>query len=268
MKKRQIKTGIIGCGNIGEQLMLFLGKHPAYKVCTLTDVDNEKAIAFQKKFHRKRPAIVSMEESLAKNQLIIESAGRNAVMQILKCKNLDRYKRTILFMSSGGLIHSLNKISSLKNTEVVIPSGAIAGLDAIKAVSGEIDALQLTTTKSWKSLSSAIFVVRNSISLHNLRKPKTIFDGELKEAIKGFPENINVAASLFLASKFEKLKIKIIAHPTAVFNTHEIICKGKFGTIHTKTENRPSNNPKTSQLAILSAISMLKSKVENFHVGS
>lgn len=268
MIKTQIKTGIIGCGNIGEQLAVFLRKHPGFKVCTLTDSDHSRAKAVQKKFHSEPPAIVSLEEALTKNQLVIESAHRNAVMEILKCKSIDRNQKKILFMSSGGLIHALKKISDLKNVEFFIPSGAIAGLDAIKAVAGEIESLQLTTTKPSRSLSAANFIIKHSIDLNNLANPKVVFEGALDQAVKGFPENINVAASLFLATKFKKLKINIVADPAAELNTHEIICRGKFGVIHTKTENKPSGNPKTSRLAILSAIAMLKSMTGNFHVGN
>ena len=47
-------------------------------------------------------------------------------------------------------------------------------------------------------------------------------------------------------------------------NTHEISAKGKFGQITTKIENIPdSNNPRTSRLAILSAIETIRSICTN-----
>ena len=268
MKTRVIRTGIIGCGNIGGQVALFLRHNPYFKVTTLTDVSLSQATALRKKFRGARPEIVSLEEALKRNDLVIESACPAVVIEILRSKNLDKRKKKILFMSSGGLIHSLNRISKLKNAEVFIPSGALAGLDAIKAIAGEIESLQLVTTKPAHSLAAAPYVRKNRISLGSMKAARVIFEGGLSDAVKGFPVNINVAASLFLASRFKKLRIKIVADPEAKFNTHEITCSGKFGVITTKTQNLPSRNPKTSQLAISSALSVLQGMTEKIRIGN
>jgi aspartate dehydrogenase len=105
------------------------------------------------------------------------------------------------------------------------------------------------------------------MNLDALKNARVIFKGGLSEAVEGFPVNINVAAGLFLATKFEKLQIQIVADPETKFNTHEISCSGKFGVITTKTQNLPSRNPKTSQLAILSAQRMLINLASNIHIG-
>ncbi len=58
--------------------------------------------------------------------------------------------------------------------------------------------------------------------------------------------------------------VKIIVDPFTKKNTHEISAKGKFGQITTKIENIPdSNNPRTSRLAILSAIETIRSICTN-----
>ena len=92
--------------------------------------------------------------------------------------------------------------------------------------------------------------------------------GHLKDAVNWFPQNINVAASLFLASKFGYINVKIIADPNTKFNTHEITAKGAFGEVHSTTKNIPSKNPRTSYLAVLSAIEILNNLKANVRVGN
>ena len=51
----------------------------------------------------------------------------------------------------------------------------------------------------------------------------------------------------------------IVADPNTDKNTHNILAIGKFGKISITLENVPDpNNPKTSRLAILSAIQTLR----------
>jgi len=171
-------------------------------------------------------------------------------------------------MSTGGLINNLDLLSKIKNCEILLPSGAIAGLDALKSVSGKITSLSLTTTKPVRGLEGAPYIISNKINLSELKGKKLIFEGNLKEAVAGFPQNINVAATLFLASKFENIQVKIVADPNTKFNTHEIEAKGDFGIISIKTQNLPSKNPKTSYLALLSAIQAIKNLKNNIKAGN
>lgn len=262
-----VKTGIIGCGNIGTELAGFLNVNKNFEVCTLTDVDETKAKELQSKFTGTCPGIVSISDSILHNDLVIEAANAQVVAEILKQRILKTKPVKLLCMSTGGLLGALDVIRKLKNVEFLIPSGAIAGLDAIKAVSAEIKSLSLTTTKPALSLKDAPYIINHNIALDNLSRPTVVFEGDLMKAVAGFPKNINVAASLFLASNFPKLSVTIFAHPNTRFNTHRIKCSGKFGTITTTTRNLPSSNPKTSYLAILSAKAMLSSLCGNTRIG-
>ena len=170
-------------------------------------------------------------------------------------------------MSTGGLIGNVNLLSKIKNCEILLPSGAIGGLDAVKAVSGKIKSLTLTTTKPINGLKGAPYILKKKINLKKLRNKKIIFEGNLKEAVAGFPQNINVAATLFLASKFKNIKVKIMAAKTE-FNSHEIEITGDFGIINIKTNNLPSKNPKTSYLAVLSAIKTIKNIKSILKIGN
>jgi aspartate dehydrogenase len=263
-----VKVGIIGCGNIGTELAIFVNKSRDFDLEYLCDVNSNNAEELEKRFKNNKPSIVSIGDLITNSELIIEAAGKDAVKDILNTIDLDQPGKKLLIMSTGGIVEDLNLFNKIKNCNIYLPSGAIAGLDAIKAVSGEISSLELITTKPIQGLKDSSFIIKNNINLDKIKTKKTIFEGNLKEAIEGFPKNINVAATLFLASKFKNLKIKIIVDPKAKTNNHEIICKGSFGTITAKTENLPSKNPKTSYLAVLSAIQAIRNIKDNVKIGS
>ncbi len=262
-----MKTGIIGCGNIGTELALFLDKEPDFDLKYLCDVNIAHAQELKKKIGNGQK-VTSIGELITNSELIIESAGKDAVRDILNTLDLDQKGKKLLIMSTGGVIENFNSFNKIKNCEIYMPSGAIAGLDTIKAASGKISSLTLTTTKPLKGLKDAPYIAENNINLDELEDKKIIFEGNLENAVKGFPKNINVAATLFLASKFDNIQIKIIADPGAKTNIHEIDCKGTFGEITAKTDNLPSKNPKTSYLAVLSAIQTLRNIKNNKKIGS
>ena len=262
-----MKTGIIGCGNIGTELALFIDRETDFDLRYLCDIYSTQVAKLIKKLGNGQIEC-SIEELIENSDLIIESASKDAVKDILKNKNLDKNGKKLLIMSTGGIIENINLFNKIKNCEIYMPSGAIAGLDAIKAVSGKIKSLSLATTKPVDGLMNAPYITKNNINLNKLKTKKIIFEGNLKNAVEGFPKNINVAATLFLASRFEDIRVKIIADPKTKTNIHEILCKGDFGEIRLKTDNLPSENPKTSYLAVLSAIRTLRDIKDNIKIGS
>ena len=261
-----MKVAIIGCGNIGFEIATFINNCSDFELHSLTDINLDNIEKITNKLSRKIK-ISNLETAIVESDLIIEASNKEVVKEILLDKNIDSKNKKLLVMSTGGLIENTGLLYRIKKCKIHVPSGAIAGLDAIRAVAGQITFLRLVTTKPPESLSGSPYINANCIKLESLKTKTTIFKGELKEAINGFPKNINIAASLFLASKFEDISIEIVANPNTRFNTHKIICKGKFGELNCKIINRPSSNPKTSYLAILSAIGVLKTMTTNLKVG-
>ena len=141
-----------------------------------------------------------------------------------------------------------------------LPSGAIAGLDGLKSVRSEIESISLTTTKHPRSLKGANFFKSSDIDIDSITKSTTIFEGTAKEAVSLFPANINVAALLSLTTiGSQNTKVKIIADPETDKNTHFIVATGKFGKMSFEIQNVPDpTNPKTSKLAMMSAIEKLR----------
>lgn len=268
MNMAKMKVGIIGCGFIGNEIAGFIDKNKGFKLIALNDIDATKVYGLIKKLSDNKPKFVGLNDLIGKSDLIVESAAKDIIKKILSNKNLDKKDKKLLIMSTGGLINNMNLLFKIKNCEIYLPSGAIAGLDAIKSVAGKIESLRLTTTKPVKGLENAPFLIKNKINLKKLKNKKIIFEGNLEDAINGFPQNVNVAATLFLASKFRNIKVRVIADPSARFNTHEILAAGRFGRIQITTSSLPSKNPRTSYLAVLSAINMLESLGSNIKIGN
>ena len=173
-------------------------------------------------------------------------------------------------MSVGGIIHNLELLDRL-TARLFIPSGAICGIDGLKAAHiGEIGSVTITSTKSPKSLAGAPFITEKNINLEDIKQRKEIFQGSALEATKGFPKNVNVSAVLSLAGIGpKKTKVKVVVDPYRKTNMHEIEVKGSFGKFYTRTENIVSPlNPKTSHLAVLSACATLKRLTGHIKIGN
>ena len=143
---------------------------------------------------------------------------------------------------------------------IYLPSGAIAGLDGIKSIKNELESVSITTTKHPRSLKGAKFFETSKINLDSIDSPTIIFEGTARDAVSLFPANINVAALVSLSGiGSDKTHVKIIADPNTDKNTHHIEAIAKSGKMTFTIENTPDpENPKTSKLAILSAIETLR----------
>lgn len=205
-------------------------------------------------------AELDFDKMVEKVDLVIEAASPISVetyaLRVLE-KGTD-----IMVMSVGALMNEelrTNLIQTAKknNSKIYAPSGAIVGLDGVKAASvGEIIEAKLTTRKPPKSLGKDVDEV------------EVLFEGKASEAVKKFPANINVAATLSIACE-KDIDVKIIVDPEVDKNTHEIVVKGTFGEFTTKTSNLPCEaNPKTSMLAAYSAIRLLKNINKNLSIGT
>ena len=228
------------------------------------DASKDASSALVQKLNNK-PEIVENSHLLSSQpiDIVVEAASQDAVKDV--ALSVLQNKKDLMIMSVGALLdESIYDILSdackdFKKT-IYLPSGAIAGLDGIKSIKDELESLSITTTKHPRSLKGAKFFETSDINLDEISSSTVVYTGTAKEAVTLFPANINVAALLSLTGiGSEKTSVKIIADPNTDKNTHHIEAAGKFGKMTFTIENVPdANNPKTSRLAILSAIETLK----------
>ena len=241
------KVGIIGCGAIGS--LIAKAVEDGIVRCdelVLYDYSPEKADTLQKSLRVKTTTVRSVEEMIALGPaIIVEAASQQAVKEYLHrilAENIE-----LIVMSVGALLDM-----RVDNRKIHSPSGAIGGVDAIaSAALAGIDEVTLTTRKNPQALKT------------EKRGETIVFDGDAEMAVRLFPKEMNVAATLALAVYPEKVKVKIISDPKVTRNVHEIKVAWKHGDMLLRFENDPHpDNPGTSALAAWSAIKLLKDLLE------
>jgi len=268
-----IRVGIIGCGTIGSKIAEHIDKNlkGKAKVTALSDVDIKKAERFSGRLTAK-PKVASAESLIRSVDLVIEAASAKISGDIAK-KALSAGK-DVMVMSTGGLLknyRSLFALAEKRKASIYLPSGAICGLDGLKGAKfSKIQKVTLTTRKPPEGFEGAPYVVRNNIDLGKIDNDSILFEGDAFKAMENFPANINVAATLSLCGIGpKKTRVRIIASPSIKRNIHEIEVEGAFGKFVARTENVPSpGNPKTSYMAVLSAIATLEGILERVKIGT
>ncbi|MFC1754872.1 aspartate dehydrogenase [Thermoproteota archaeon] len=271
---KRLKIGIVGCGAIGKSLAGFIDKELYKKAIlgALCDLDISKAISLRSSLKRSTPAVVDLDRLISQSDLVIECASGKVSYKV--ARKATAKSKDVLIMSIGGLIGKTKELFALaeKNSSYIyMPSGAICGLDGLKALSlAGIKKVTLTTRKPPRALEGAEYILKNKINLKKIKSEKVIFDGNASSAIKNFSKNINVAVLLSIAGLgASKTRVRIITSPEYKRNSHEVIVESRAGSITTLCQNVPFvENPKTSYLAALSAMAMLKRILSSSKIGS
>ncbi|MBF0484955.1 MAG: DUF108 domain-containing protein [Candidatus Omnitrophica bacterium] len=269
----KLKLGIVGCGAIGSRMALSTRKElrSQFMLSALYDIDAAKSRKLSERLKSPRIVKKSLASLLSSSDIIVECVNTSGTVDIVRQALMAR--KSVLAMSVGRLLNqkSLFSLAERNKVSLFIPSGAIAGLDAVKAVTlAGFSTITLTTRKPLAGFEGNPYIKEKGINLKNAKKDVVLFDGHAREAVKYFPQNINVAAALQLAAGPRcVLRVKIVAAPKLARNTHEIVLEGPFGRIVTRTENEVCpDNPKTSYLAVLSAIQTLKQCYYQVKIGT
>ncbi len=272
-KRVQLKVGIVGCGAIGSRIADSIKKDLKNfcHVSGLYDIHEEKAFKLAKSLKSLKSVKTSLNDLIKSCDCMVEAINADNTKQIIA--QALKAKRSVLAMSVGKLLDADNLFTLAKknNCQILLPSGAIAGIDAIKAASlVNIKSITLTTRKNPSGLKDSPYFIKNKINISKIKKETEIFSGSVASAVKYFPQNINVAATVALASQCKnKLKVRILCSPHFKTNSHEIEMVGDFGKMVTRTENLVCpDNPKTSYLAVLSGIQTLKQYCTGIFIGT
>jgi len=260
-------VGLVGCGTIGSHLAMAVdsGKVANASLVSLFDVVENNAQGLKSKMRGKPSAYSDFERFISSDiDIVVEAASQEAVRKFGKMTL--RAGKDLMVMSVGALadrafLLELLQAASENGSRIYVPTGAIAGIDAVRSVRHLLESVTLTTTKSPKALAGAPFFETSKIKLDKITERTVIYEGAASDAVKAFPANVNVAAVLSLAGiGADKTKVRIVADPVATTNQHEIVATGSFGELRIAVSNVPSpGNPKTSFLAVLSAIECLRS---------
>ena len=263
-----IRVGIVGMGVIGTEVAAALRRGiPGVELAGVTVRDP----ATWRGAAGDRLAPIPLEALLERSDVIVEAATQAALRQFGPV--VLAAGKHLVVLSVGALVGVLDdwaRLAEKHGCRILIPSGAIAGLDAIKgAREGAISAVTMETRKPPRGLAGAPWIVEQRIDLDAIREPTVVFEGPATEAVRAFPANVNVVAAVSLAGIGpERTRIRIWADPAAERNRHRVTVEGEFGRLTVEIENVPSANPRTGKLSYLSAIAMLRELGAAVRVGN
>jgi aspartate dehydrogenase len=188
--------------------------------------------------------------------LCVECAGHAAVDETvipLLERGVDAILVSVGALASAPLREKINRAMTLGDSTLTLVSGAIGGIDALRAARmGGLDSVRYTGRKpphAWRGSPAEV-----QFDLLTIDEPTVIFEGTAGESARLFPKNANVTAAVALAGiGFEKTTVTMMADPNVSQNVHEIEAVGAFGRLSIRLENNPlPDNLRTSWLAAMS----------------
>ena len=267
-----LKVGLVGCGAIGTALADAI-TGPYAQRARLVGVYDRHLDAAQRLTDRltPHPPVLTLETLCNSSQFVIEAASADGAPAI--CRAALEAGCHVLLMSVGALLRepALLQEAAQRQRHVHIPSGALCGVDGLKAFAqGRLERVHLTTTKPPKAFAGSPGVAAAGVDLSQLTKPTILFEGTAEQAVAAFPQNINVAAVLVLATRGAvPVEVTIVADTTATRNRHEVEAVGDCGRISTRMESiASSTHARTSEVALRSAVATLGQILEGSHVGT
>jgi aspartate dehydrogenase len=266
-----MNIGIVGAGAIGGFLLAELAPDPDFHIVGVAELDTELAKKVLAGLGLSESLIMPFEEFPDETGLYIEAASASIARKVA-IHALERGK-TAIIASIGGLgdLESLREIAVKSGGRLLLPSGAVAGLDALKAIPKEsITRVVLTTTKPVKALGSDPYVVAKGIKAEEITEATKIFEGSAREAAAAFPRSANVAAAVGYASMgLDKVEVQIWIDPDSDRNRHTLRVESGHGMIVAGASNVPFEiNPRTSKLAAYSILASIRGLAKPIIIGT
>jgi aspartate dehydrogenase len=268
--RSRVRVGVVGLGVIGRAVARALDAGiPGLTLSGALARDRERGERFLKSLGAPVP-FLDLGDLVEASDLVVE-ASTQAHLQEVAPAVLDA-GRDLVVLSCGGLLGRADwvALAEARGARILVPSGAIAGLDGVKGARvGAITAVTMETRKPPRGLAGAPWIVEQRIDLDAIATETLIFEGPATEACRAFPANVNVLAALSLAGIGpERTRIRLFAVPGLERNVHRITVQGEFGRLAIEIENVPSENPRTGRLSYLSTIALLRDLGASLRVGT
>ena len=265
-----LRVAVVGLGAIGTRVVAELDRGIDGLVLAAVSVQNPEKHRNWLSNLAATPAVLPIEALADVADIVIECAPATLLRSIVA--PFAAKGKTAVVLSAGALLdhEDLIELAKQNGGQIVVPTGALIGLDAVTAAAvGNIRSVRMVTRKPVRGLAGAPYIVENNIDIEGITEPLRIFDGTARAAAKGFPANLNVAVALSLAGIGpDQTKLEIWADPTVTRNIHRIEVESDSARFSMSIENIPSENPKTGLITALSVIAYLRKLRASLRVGS
>ncbi|ANN74067.1 aspartate dehydrogenase [Bordetella bronchialis] len=265
-----LRIGIAGFGAIGESVAKSLdsGAVPGMTLAAIAVRDPSRHAATA--WRGKPPVFTTLDGLEPLCDVVVECAPAAVIEQAIG--PVLRAGKKAVVLSSGALLSHPGLIDAARDSggQIVIPSGAILGLDALTAAAeGKIHSVTMITRKPVRGLLGAPYLEANNIDIAGITEPTLIFRGSPREAAVGFPANLNVAASVSLAGIGpDRTTLEIWADPTLSRNVHRVEVDSDAAAFSMEIQNIPSENPKTGRITAQSVVAALRKLNGPLRVGT
>ncbi|MFO1364019.1 MAG: aspartate dehydrogenase [Burkholderiales bacterium] len=203
-------------------------------------------------------------------ELAVECAGHAAVAEFGEtclAAGMDFLVTSVGALADPALRARLERTARTYARRVLIPAGAVAGIDALAAARNDgLARVRYTSRKpprAWRGTHA-----EKLCDLDAIGQPIEFYRGNAGDAARLFPQNANVAATIALAGLgFEATECSLTADPGAPGNVHLIEAEGAFGQLRIEVRGKPlPENPKTSTLAALSVLRAIRSRLDTIQI--
>jgi aspartate dehydrogenase len=270
--KGQLKLAIAGLGAIGLPVArrVDAGDIPGLTLVAVSVRDEAKARKAMASF-RAQPQLIGLPALSDVADVIVECVPSQHFVEVAEPALAKG--RIFMPLSVGALIDHMQLVDLAAKTgaRIVVPTGALLGLDAVRATAeGKIASVTIVTRKPPAGLAGAPLLVARGLSVEGLKAPLRVFAGSAREAIAGFPANVNVAVALSLAGIGpDRTQMEVWADPGVTRNTHTVTVKSDSSDLTMTIENRTSEeNPRTGRITALSVLAALRRLTSPLVVGS
>jgi aspartate dehydrogenase len=266
-----LRVAIGGFGAIGKVVAQHLDRDiEGLVLAAVSARDGARANAAMTGFSRPAP-VVPLASLWEYADIIVECAPAALLREL--AEPALAHGRQIMVLSCGALLDNFDLVELARRhgSRILVPTGALLGLDAVAAAAeGDISSVRMVTRKPPQGLAGAPYLVQNGIDIGGLSEPKRVFAGSAREAARGFPANVNVAAALAMAGIGpDRTTIEIWADPKITRNVHRIEVEADAARFSLQIENVPSaENPRTGRLTALSVVAALKKLSSPIAIGT
>lgn len=265
-----IRVAIAGLGSVGRAVAQAVDSRlTAYRLVAVSAGRRQPALDFVAEL-RAAVQVVGVEELADHADIVVECAPA-AVFRDIAAPVVEGGK-TLVVLSAGALLDCWDLVDAAERygAQILVPSGAMLGLDGLQGVAqGTVHSVRMVTRKPLEGLRGAPYLDEHGIDLADVNEPVRLFKGTAREAIVGFPANLNVAVALSLAGVGpDRTLLEVWADPSLDRNTHVIEVDADSAHLQFSIANVPSDNPKTGRLTALSVVALLHKLASPLRLGT
>ena len=205
------------------------------------------------------PVVHDLEGLLAaKPDIVLECAGHQSVRDYgvgILSAGVDLVVSSVGVLADESIVKTLMAAEAVGGGRVLLPAGAVAGLDGLSAARlAGLANVTYTSHKpphAWRGTSA-----EDLIDLDHVEEEMVFFEGSARQAALSYPKNANVSVAVSLAGiGLDETRVRLVSSRKVTDPLGVIEADGAFGSFLFQIFGKASaSNPKTSALTAYSLL--------------